>query len=83
MTCQRKWSRSVTIEQLEAEVLNLPQTERARLAQRLIASLDADEPLERAWYDEAERRLAAVESGKLSEIPADEVLAELGLQPLR
>jgi putative addiction module component (TIGR02574 family) len=73
----------VTIEQLEAEVLNLPQAERARLAQRLIASLDADEPLERAWYDEAERRLAAVESGRLPEIPADEVLAELGLQPLR
>jgi hypothetical protein len=42
-----------------------------------------DEPLERAWYDEAERRLAAVESGRLPEIPADEVLAELGLQPLR
>jgi putative addiction module component (TIGR02574 family) len=73
----------VTIEQLEAEVLNLPQAERARLALRLIASLDADEPLERAWYDEAERRLAAVESGRLPEIPADEVLAELGLQPLR
>lgn len=73
----------MTIEQLEAEVLNLPQAERARLALRLIASLDADEPLERAWYDEAERRLAAVESGRLPEIPADEVLAELGLQPLR
>jgi putative addiction module component (TIGR02574 family) len=73
----------VTIEQLEAEVLNLPQAERARLALRLIARLDADEPLERAWYDEAERRLAAVESGRLPEIPADEVLAELGLQPLR
>ncbi|MSR21208.1 MAG: addiction module antitoxin RelB [Gemmatimonadetes bacterium] len=73
----------MTIEQLEAEVLNLPQTERARLAQRLIASLDANAPLERAWYDEAERRLAAVESGGLPEFPADEVLAEFGLAPLR
>lgn len=69
----------MTIEQIEIEALSLPQGERARLALRLIASLDADADLERAWYDEAERRLAGVESGRLPEIPADEVLAALSL----
>lgn len=73
----------MTIERIESEALSLAPAERARLAQRLIASLDANGTLEAAWYDEAERRLEAMESGQLSEIPADEVLTELGLEPLR
>ena len=73
----------MTIEQLEVEAMSLPRRERARLAQRLIASLDEDEELERAWYDEAARRLVALESGKASELPADEVFVALGLEPLR
>jgi putative addiction module component (TIGR02574 family) len=73
----------VTIEQLESEALRLAPAERARLAQRLIASLDANATLETAWYDEAERRLEAIESGRLPEVPADEVFQELGLEPLR
>ena len=72
----------MTIEQLEKEALGLAPPERARLAQRLIASLDADEAIEGAWYDEAERRLAAIESGELAEVPANEVMAALGLEPL-
>lgn len=73
----------MTIDQLEAEALALPETERVRLAQRLIASLDGDQLLDRAWYDEAERRLAAVEAGRLPEVPADEVFAELTNRPRR
>jgi putative addiction module component (TIGR02574 family) len=70
----------MTIEQLESEALSLPEAERVRLAQLLIASLDINELLDRAWYDEAERRLAAVESGRLPEVPADQVFAELSIQ---
>ena len=73
---------SVTIEQLEAEALRLTPAERARLAQRLIASLDANVALAAAWYAEAERRLEAVESGRLPEVLADEVFEELGLGAL-
>lgn len=73
----------MTIEQLESEALRLAPAERARLAQRLIARLDDNATLEAAWYDEAERRLEAIESGRLAEIPADEVFEELGLEPLR
>ena len=71
----------MTIEQLESEALGLPRRERARLAQRLIASLDGEGELEQAWYEEAERRLAALESAEAAEIPADEVFTALGLEP--
>ena len=74
--CPPRTGLHMTIEQLESEALSLPEAERVRLAQLLIASLDINELLDRTWYDEAERRLAAVESG-LSEVPADQVFAEL------
>ena len=69
----------MTIDQLQAEALKLSEDERARLAQRLIASLDEDSDLVGAWYDEAERRLRHLESGTTDEIPAEEVFAALGL----
>ncbi|MCH7976300.1 MAG: addiction module protein [Bacteroidetes bacterium] len=73
----------MTIDQLESEVLKLPERDRARLVQRLLASLDADVSRESAWYDEAERRLADLESGDSLGIPADEVFEDLGISPTR
>lgn len=76
----RPWQDPImTIEQVESEALKLTQPERARLAQRLIASLDEDGDIERAWYDEAARRLAELESGDGVEVSADEVFESLGL----
>ena len=69
----------MTIDQLERELLKLPPNERARLAQRLISSLDQESEVERAWYDEAERRLGELEAGMVREVPADEVFKTLGL----
>lgn len=70
-----------SLEQLEAEVLDLPVAERAHLVQRLIASLDDDEEdpreVERAWEDEIRHRLAEVEAETAELIPAEEVFAEL------
>ena len=63
----------MTIEQLESALLKLAASERARLAERLIASLDAESEAQRAWYDEAERRLAKIQGGSVREVPADEV----------
>jgi hypothetical protein len=47
-----------TPEELEAEVLGLPRESRARLAARLLSSLDGPEEAEidRVWAEEAERR---------------------------
>ena len=57
---------SSTLEALEAEVLRLSATERARLVDRLIASLDIDPAVEDAWVAEVERRNAEIESGAVS-----------------
>jgi hypothetical protein len=40
---------SFTIEAFEAEALQLPEADRARLIERLIASLDADPDVEEAF----------------------------------
>lgn len=67
---------------LETEVLELPLQERARLARRLIVSLedDADQDpveVERAWKKEIHDRLAELDAGTAELIPAEQVLAEL------
>lgn len=72
---------SLPLEQLEAEVLELPIQERARLAQRLIASLDESDEVaaevERAWEEEIRRRVAELDAGNVELIPAEQVFAEL------
>ena len=64
--------------QLENRVLSLPTEERARLAERLIASLDDlnDEENERLWLDEAERRFEAHRAGRIDARPADDVIRD-------
>jgi len=68
---------SSTVEAIEAEALLLPAAERARLVERLIASLDADPEVEEAWAAEVERRNAEIESGAVSLISGSEALAKL------
>ncbi len=55
-----------TIETVEAEALQLTAAERARLVERLIASLEPDPAIEAAWSVEVERRHAEIESGAVS-----------------
>jgi len=66
-----------TLQALESAALLLPAHERARLAQRLLASLDIDPEVEAAWADEVRRRLEDWEKGRTEEIPAEEVLAQV------
>jgi putative addiction module component (TIGR02574 family) len=65
--------------ELESEALKLSRRQRARLAQRLISSLDqeVDADAERLWLPEAERRLAELRSGKVAAIPAEQVLKKV------
>ena len=67
-----------TTEDLESEVLRLPPAARARLAERLLASLDTetDTQIEELWLAEAERRLDELEGGDAKGIPADQVIAD-------
>ena len=68
----------MSIEELEAAALKLDPKARARLAERLLDSLEALSPDENAriWAEEAQRRAAALDSGALSSRPADEVFRE-------
>jgi putative addiction module component (TIGR02574 family) len=61
---------------LEQAALSLPPGERARLAKALIESLDQDPEVEAAWEREIRRRVAMVESGEATVIPAEDVFAE-------
>jgi putative addiction module component (TIGR02574 family) len=60
------------------QVLSLPPSERARLAEQLLESLEPpNERNRQLWAEEAERRLEAYERGELEAIPAEEVFAKL------
>ena len=67
---------SSQLEIVEAEALKLSAEERARLADRLLASLSEDAEVEEAWAIEVERRIAAIESGRVQLIPAAEAIAQ-------
>ena len=62
--------------ELASKALKLPPRERARLAQRLISSLDSDgdAAVDKLWLHEAERRLRELRSGKVTGIPAEKVI---------
>ncbi len=64
------------IEELETEVLKLDPRTRARLAERLLQSLEtlSDTENEKLWADEAARRLEELETGTVAARPVDEVL---------
>lgn len=68
-----------TIDDIEAEVLQLGERERARLAHQLLVSLEParGESFEEEWIEEALRRDAQIESGKVIEEPAEEVLRSI------
>ncbi len=60
---------------LESEALRLEPKDRARLAERLLASLEgvAEPESDAQWLAEAERRLAEIEAGRSRGVPAEEV----------
>jgi hypothetical protein len=68
---------SKPVEAIEAEALNLPQADRSRLIDRLIASLEQDPEWESAWSAEADRREGRIASGEGAWVPGAEAIARL------
>ncbi|MBI3129341.1 MAG: addiction module protein [Candidatus Tectomicrobia bacterium] len=66
---------------IEKEAMGLPAGDRARLAVRLLDSLEeaaeSPEEIEKLWLAEAERRFQELREGVAQGIPAQEVFAEL------
>ena len=67
----------VSIDAIEAEILILPASERARLLDKLIESLETDPTVEAAWQCEAQRRDDEIESGEVEALSGDAVVAQL------
>ena len=68
-----------TYEELITAAMTLSPYERARLAEHLIKSLDAEdqERIDRLWAAEAERRNREIEDGIVKAIPGEEVMNRL------
>ena len=68
---------STSLETLEAEALKLAPADRSHLLERLIASLDADPEVERAWEQVADRREVELDSSAVAAVPGHEAMARL------
>ena len=66
--------------EIEDLALSLPREERARLAKRLLDSLDEEQDFEQEWSNEIEQRLAAYQRGDAQARDVSEVLADLRSQ---
>lgn len=66
------------VEELSARARALPDEDRARLAEELLASLDQapDASAESAWEHETQRRIAEIEAGVAKLVSAEDVHAE-------
>jgi len=70
---------SQSLEDLYEEAVQLPQSERRVLAERLLDSLDGppDSGVERAWAKEAARRLTEIQAGRSEPAPWTEARARI------
>jgi putative addiction module component (TIGR02574 family) len=68
-----------TYEEIMSAALTLPPDARARLAEHLMESLDAENQAEidALWAEEAERRARELEDGTVTAIPGEEVMNRL------
>ncbi len=67
----------MTIDELEQEVLKLSAEERARLAERIISSLDSEAEIEREWLAEVRGRAAGVDSCDVGGSPREDALTSI------
>lgn len=68
---------SRTLKSLKAEVMRLAPAERARLLDQLIDSIDRDAETEGAWDKVALQRKGEIESGSVTGLPLEDVVARL------
>jgi Putative addiction module component len=68
---------TLLVEALELALLRLSTSERARLLDRVVASLDADKTRDKAWDKLAARRDVEIERGESSPVSGAKALARL------
>ena len=70
---------TTTVEELAEQAMSLPSESRARLADLLVESLDANDlgRIDRLWVAEAKRRRDEVRAGHVRTVPGDEALRKV------
>ena len=68
---------TITLEVLEAEALKLAPSDKSRLLERLMESLDEDHEIEAAWDAVAEDRESQVAVASAATVPMEQAFARL------
>lgn len=70
---------ATTVEKLVEQAMTLPSESRARIADLLVESLDAEElgRTDRLWAAEATRRRAEVRNGQAETVPGEDALRKV------
>lgn len=64
--------------ELKDEISDLPVDQRVELADYILRTLNQPDPkVEKAWAEEAQRRLKEFENGEVKPIPGEQVINEL------
>lgn len=68
---------STTADKLVSEIRALPDVEKLRLVDVILADLDKPDPeIDRIWAEEARKRWAAYEAGRISTVSYEDVMAK-------
>ena len=68
---------SSTADRLEQEIKSLPDIEKLRLVDAILADLDRPDPeIDRIWAEEARKRWDAYKSGRLRTVSYEEVMSK-------
>jgi hypothetical protein len=67
---------AITVEKLVSQALSLPSDSRAKLAEKIVESLENEE-IKKIWLSEAKKRRDEVRSGRVKPIEGEEVLRQV------
>jgi len=68
---------STTADKLAQEIRSLPDTEKLRLVDEILADLDRPDPeVDRIWAEEARKRWDAYKAGRLRTVSYEEVMSK-------
>ncbi|MDD5560037.1 addiction module protein [Candidatus Methylomirabilis sp.] len=66
-----------TVDTLAAEIHDLPDVEKLRLVDAILADLDRPDPeIDRVWAEEARKRWEAYKAGRATTVPYETVMAK-------
>jgi len=69
----------LSLDQITEEAIKLPPASRALLADKLVQSLESEDPdeIQQLWSAEAIRRRDEIRSGQMQPIPGEQVIEEV------